>query len=177
MKFTKDERYLSLIFITLISIIITLLIVFVLMDPIKQFFIPSYSDCYQVLKNIDKVDKKILSLFYFYIIFFTIYFILSTILLINLLRRQEIQNIYLTYTILIVFNTLIMASVIYITYEAYISSIYYCNITKDSCVHSYKIINHLDNNQSSILKLEEMKPCLLDVISYIEKAEQSMRIK
>ena len=147
------------------------------MDPIKQFFIPSYSDCYQVLKNIDKVDKKILSLFYFYIIFFTIYFILSTILLINLLRRQEIQNIYLTYTILIVFNSLIMASVIYITYEAYISSIYYCNITKDSCVHSYKIINHLDNNQSSILKLEEMKPCLLDVISYIEKAEQSMKIK
>ena len=171
MRDNKNQRYVSLIFIVLFTIGFTLITIFKFMHPIREYILPPYSDCYQLLQNIDTIDNKIFFILLFYIAFFIIYFILFVFLLIKVIKQNELKNQYSTVVILVIFNALIMSNIMYIDFQVRKTSVWWCENTRDICYTSYKTIHKIDSNSTYTPTLEDIKPCFLDTIPYLERAE------
>jgi hypothetical protein len=166
---TNDfNKYITLIFIIFTSILFTIIIGLSL-DPIAQYISPNYKNCYTVLKNISEVKNKIFYIEVFYIILFISYFLLLSLLLIKVLKIKLIKNVYITTTILIIFNAFLMFKYMYADIGLKKISIDLCELTKDGCSSSYKFINHIDYNQTINIPIEKIKQCLENPLKYYDK--------
>ena len=141
-----------------------------IMQPIKEFFIPGYKNCYDLFQNISDLDDKLFFILIFYTIYFIVYFVIFSIVLIQYLKKKKFENIFSTTIILFLFNASVMGTMMYMTLEFNKSSKYWCKITKDSCIFSYKIINGIDKESNINISLKDMQPCFDNTIEYTEKA-------
>ena len=82
------------------------------------------------------------------------------------------KNIYSTLFILVAFNSIIMGFIMYVNYGLKKSSISWCELNKETCKFSYKIIHNIDTNSSFMPTFENIKPCLLDYDSYHKKVDK-----
>jgi len=166
------NHYINLIFIVIFSVTSTIFMINI-MQPIKEFFIPGYKNCYDLFQNISDLDDKLFLISIFYTIYFIVYFVIFSIILIQYLKKKKFENIFSTTIILFLFNASVMVTAIYVTLEFNKSSKYWCDIIKDSCITSYKIKNHISNESNINISLKDMQPCFDNPIEYVEKAEKN----
>ena len=166
------KSYLVLVFITLLSVYITTKIIFNGMEPLLHSVIVPYDNCYYLLQDINNLDSKLSKILLFYILFFIIYFILFSFILLKILKWNKMQNKYITITILMLFNAILMGFVIYTNFTTKKNLKWWCDNTKEVCYTSYKIIHKLDSNSTYTPSLEDIKPYFLDTIPYLEKAKR-----
>jgi len=155
------KKYISLVTVVILSIGSTLLAISGL-SYVRNFFIPSYQSCYNLLLDIENFDTKLFSLFIFYLIYFIVYLTLFIKTTIYFVKKTSVQNVYLTIIILSLFNGSLLLGDIYFTFQLKKQSKFWCNdIYKPTCIHHYNSTHHLDSNYSTI-PLDEIKTCLMD---------------
>ena len=172
----KIHKYLSLIFIVISSIAMTILF-FMMTNFLRLHTIPFYDNCYKMFLHIDKVNNKLLYINLFYSLFFIVYFILFIFILIKIIKRKKMKNIYSTVIILTIFNTLLLGISFYSEVEMRKVSIGWCDFTKEGCISSYKTLHEINRKSSQIIKLDMLKPCFDNPLNYFDKSLKKLQAK
>ena len=98
-------------------------------------------------------------------------------LLIKILKLRKVKNILITTSILVSFNTFIMYKLIDMKVEMKESTIWMCELMKDSCEFSYKVLNNINIRSKTMIQFEKLKPCFSDNETYSKKASLALEAK
>jgi hypothetical protein len=168
MKKAIHKKYIALINISLFSIPLTIVSTFLLFIIINKIT-PTYENCYNFLENIKSIDDLVLLRLTYYTSLFIIYIVLFFFVFKKLLKKYQIQNIYTTTIILLVFNSFSMGAGLVTKYKLSSFEITYCINEKKSCQLYHKVIHNIDVNSSFNPDLKEIKGCIFDSSTYLSK--------
>ena len=129
----KPKLYKYLMFtLTVLSTIVITILSFGLIDSIEDFFLKKYffKNCDNIFHHAQQINSIIDYITLANILIFILFFLLFILFLTKHLRHLNMQNIFFTVTVLTLFNSVIIATLIYTKQFTLTSTINVCTYIK-----------------------------------------------